>query len=120
MRIKGYSDLFIRWLFGATENNDSLLSFLNALQECEGLPRLSSVEVRNPFLLQRAYDDKLAVLDVLAVSETGQQFNVEVQDSNQPGFEERKLERWMAFLKHEGEAKVWRKAASAAGLPPQR
>jgi len=91
MRIKGYSDLFIRWLFGAEENNDSLLSFLNALQEYQGLPRLRSVQVRNPFLLQRAYDDKLAVLDVLAISETGQQFNVEVQASNHPGFEERTL-----------------------------
>jgi len=94
MRIKGYSDLFIRWLFGAEENNEYLLSFLNALQEYEGQTPLRSVLVRNPFLLQRAYDDKLAVLDVLAEAEDGLQFNVEVQASNHAGFEERTLYYW--------------------------
>ncbi|MEI8095625.1 MAG: Rpn family recombination-promoting nuclease/putative transposase [Spirochaetales bacterium] len=94
MRIKGYSDLFIRWLFGAEENNEYLLSFLNALQDYQGREPLRSVKVRNPFLLQRAYDDKLAVLDVLAEDEKGLKLNVEVQASNHPGFEERTLYYW--------------------------
>ncbi len=58
-----------------------LKDFINATQKNCELPLITSLENRNPFNLKTIYFDKESVLDIKAVSETGEIFNIEVQTS---------------------------------------
>ncbi len=75
---------------------DSLLlrDFINAAQQNCGLPLITSLEVKNPFNLKIIYFDKESVLDIKAVSETGEIFNIEVQTSGSEIFKNRSLYYW--------------------------
>ncbi|PIE03902.1 MAG: hypothetical protein CSA76_07065, partial [Spirochaetales bacterium] len=85
------SDIFIKYLFGMEGDNLLLKDFINAIQKNCGLPLITSLEVRNPFNLKTIYFDKESILDIKAVSETGEIFNIEVQTSGSEIFRNRSL-----------------------------
>ncbi|MEA2060751.1 MAG: Rpn family recombination-promoting nuclease/putative transposase [Thermodesulfobacteriota bacterium] len=92
--VKPTSDIFIRYLFGSEENKFLLLAFINAVLENSDFPRIRTVELKNPFNLKKILYDKESILDVKAVDETGQIFNIEVQTSGSSDFKHRTLYYW--------------------------
>ena len=55
-------DFVFKRIFGAQDNQDVLISFLNAVFEDAGQPLIASVEILNPFLEKDALSDKMSVL----------------------------------------------------------
>ena len=93
-RILPYSDLFVRYLLGDERNKDLLLSFINAVNEHQGLPRIASVSIVNPFNLSEYQYDKEGVIDVKATDEKGRQYDIEVQAQGTTHFVHRSLYYW--------------------------
>ncbi|MEA2059762.1 MAG: Rpn family recombination-promoting nuclease/putative transposase [Thermodesulfobacteriota bacterium] len=92
--VKPTSDIFIRYLFGSEENKFLLIAFINSVLENSNFPRIETVELKNPFNLKKIVHDKESILDVKAVDETGQTFNIEVQTSGSGDFKHRTLYYW--------------------------
>ncbi len=88
------SDIFIKYLFGMEEDSSLLKDFINATQQNCGLPLVESVEIRNPFNLQAIHSEKASILDIKAVSETGEIVNIEMQTSGNATFRNRSLYYW--------------------------
>ena len=80
-------DLAFKKLLGSPDHTSITVHFLNAVLACT--PRISEVEILNPILEPDWDSDKLAVLDVLAVDESGRQFNIEMQTSLPAGLTQR-------------------------------
>ncbi|ADG05608.1 conserved hypothetical protein [Kyrpidia tusciae DSM 2912] len=87
-------DFVFKRIFGAEENKDVLVNFLNAVFEDSGEPLVADVEILNPFLDKEALTDKLAVLDVKARTESGTLIDVEVQLWNHRDMEKRTFYYW--------------------------
>jgi predicted transposase/invertase (TIGR01784 family) len=79
--VKPTSDIFIKYLFGREEDKSLLLNFVNAVQENMNFPRIKDIELKNTFNIKNLALDKESVLDIKAVSETGEIYNIEVQTS---------------------------------------
>ncbi len=93
-RVKAYSDIFIKYLFGSPNSSDLLLSFLNSMQSAHEFPLLTSVEVLNPFNLQTALTEKLSILDIRARDQDDRLYNIEIQVASQKDYSERSLYYW--------------------------
>jgi predicted transposase/invertase (TIGR01784 family) len=63
--------------FGTPENKVSLISLLNAILELE-VP-IVDVTIENPYNLQDFESDKLSILDIKALDQSGAIYNVEMQ-----------------------------------------
>lgn len=87
-------DFVFKRIFGAEENIDVLLAFVNAVFESAEVPLITSVEILNPFLDKGALHDKMSVLDIRARTESGMLVNVEVQLWNRRDIERRTLYYW--------------------------
>ena len=81
-------DFVFKRIFGAEDNQDVLISFLNAVFEDAGQPLVASVEILNPFLEKDALSDKMSVLDVKARTESGMLVDVEIQLRDPAGYGE--------------------------------
>jgi predicted transposase/invertase (TIGR01784 family) len=88
------SDIFFRYLFGSEQNKDILISFLNAVHEDSGFPLIKDVTVLDPFNLKTSTPEKVSVLDVKAVDETGRRYDIEVQIAGNETFKARSLYYW--------------------------
>ncbi len=93
-QIKAYSDIVVKYLFGREETKDILLSFINAVMEDSGLELIKSVELKNPFNIQDFSGDKLSILDVKAVDESGRIVDIEIQSRGDRSFANRSLYYW--------------------------
>ncbi len=80
-------DFAFKKLLGSPEHSRITIHFLNAV--LGGSPRISEVTILNPFLVKDFEQDKLSVLDVLALDEHGQQLNIEMQTSLPAGMNQR-------------------------------
>ncbi|MCL4351815.1 MAG: Rpn family recombination-promoting nuclease/putative transposase [Firmicutes bacterium] len=87
-------DFVFKRIFGMQENQDVLLSFLNAVFEDSNEPTVSSVEILNPFLEKDAITDKMSVLDVKAKTDDGTLINVEIQFRDHQNMVKRTLYYW--------------------------
>ena len=87
-------DFVFKRIFGAQDNQDVLISFLNAVFEDAGQPLIASVEILNPFLEKDALSDKMSVLDVKARTESGMLLDVEIQLRDRRDMEKRTLFYW--------------------------
>ncbi len=92
--IQPTSDIFIKYLFGTEEDSPLLKDFINTTQKNAGLPLIENLEVKNPFNLKNFHFDKESVLDIKALSETDEIFNIEVQTSGNDIFKNRSLYYW--------------------------
>jgi predicted transposase/invertase (TIGR01784 family) len=71
------NDFAYKKVFGSQANELVLISLLNAILD---LPRsIVSVTIQNPFNYQDFYEDKLSVLDIKAVDESGAIYDIEMQ-----------------------------------------
>jgi predicted transposase/invertase (TIGR01784 family) len=89
-----YSDIFIKYLLGSEHNKGLLLSFVNSVMEDAGFPRVTHLEIRNPFNIKSFQADKESILDVKAFDENKRQFNIEIQASGNEIFRHRSLYYW--------------------------
>ena len=92
--IKPTSDIFFRYLFGSEENKELLLSFINSVMIDVSFPKLSSLEIKNPFNLKTIVFEKESILDIKATDETGRQYDIEVQSTGDIHFRARSLYYW--------------------------
>lgn len=71
------NDFAYKRVFGSQANEMVLISLLNAILN---LPRrIASVTIQNPFNYQDFYEDKLSILDIKAVDESGAIYDIEMQ-----------------------------------------
>jgi predicted transposase/invertase (TIGR01784 family) len=83
------NDIAFRKIFGNAKKSICLISFLNAVLELEGLNRIKSVTLINPYLLPRIMDEKSSIIDVRATDQKGRRFVVEMQVADKKGFDKR-------------------------------
>ena len=75
--IRPINDFAFKKIFGSPGNKLALISLLNAIL---GLSKpIVDVTIENPFNLQDFQDDKLSILDIKAVDQTGAIYDVEMQ-----------------------------------------
>lgn len=72
-------DFAFKLMLGSPEHSGVTIHFLNAILECE--PLITEVEFLNPFQGKNYEEDKLSVLDILAVDTHGRRLNIEMQTS---------------------------------------
>jgi predicted transposase/invertase (TIGR01784 family) len=64
-------------LLGNEKHTRITIHFLNAV--LTGQPRINQVQILNPIHDRQTFDDKLSILDILAIDELGRLLNIEVQ-----------------------------------------
>ncbi|MBI2479327.1 MAG: Rpn family recombination-promoting nuclease/putative transposase [Planctomycetia bacterium] len=75
--IRPTNDFAFKKTFGSPENKQALMSLLNAILE---LPSpIVDVTIENPYSQQDFQDDKLSILDVKALDQSGSIYNIEMQ-----------------------------------------
>ncbi|MFM7038190.1 MAG: Rpn family recombination-promoting nuclease/putative transposase, partial [Planctomycetaceae bacterium] len=80
-------DYAFKMLLGNERHINILIHFLNCM--LVGQPRIVSARIVNPAQLKRTADDKLSILDVLAIDELGRQLLIEMQTSLPAGMAQR-------------------------------
>ncbi|SLM27739.1 conserved hypothetical protein [Desulfamplus magnetovallimortis] len=101
------SDIFIKYLFGKEEHKGLLLDFINAVQANMNFPLIEKVELKNPFNIKELVFDKESILDIKAVSETKEIYNIEVQTSGNNIFKNRSLYYWSKLYSSQLEEGQW-------------
>ena len=85
-------DFAFKKLFGSEENKDLLMAFVNAVLEPE--EKIVELTLKNPYTLKRFQQEKVSIFDIRAVAEDGRQLNIEMQITDQLGYEKRALYCW--------------------------
>ena len=80
-------DFAFKLMLGSPEHSAVTIHFLNSVLVDQ--PKITHVEIRNPFLGKAGEDDKLSVLDILATDEHGRLLNIEMQTSLPAGMSQR-------------------------------
>lgn len=88
------NDYFFKRVFGSEEGKDVLIDFLNATQKRPPHDKIKTVTLDDREIDPESYYDKAARLDVLAHTELGHIFNVEVQVAKQFYLDKRILFYW--------------------------
>ncbi len=89
------NDVVFQKIFGSPENEDILISFLNALLERTEKEKIKHVEYVDTKLSDiEAVDDKIGILDVRVITEKGTHINVEIQLINRYNMINRTLFYW--------------------------
>ncbi len=89
------NDIVFQRIFGSPENEDILISFLNALLENTEKEKITKVEYVDTKLSNiEIVDDKLGILDVRVITEKGIHINVEIQLVNRHNMINRTLFYW--------------------------
>ncbi|MCT4697487.1 Rpn family recombination-promoting nuclease/putative transposase [Candidatus Cardinium sp. TP] len=85
-------DLAFKKIFGVEENKDLLIALINAT--VSPADQVVDVTLLNPYNPKNFRTDKLSILDVKAVSETGKRFNIEIQITDEADYDKRALYYW--------------------------
>ncbi|MDN5247084.1 MAG: Rpn family recombination-promoting nuclease/putative transposase [Candidatus Cardinium sp.] len=85
-------DLAFKKIFGVEENKDLLIALINATVAPED--QVVDVTLLNPYNPKNFRTDRLSILDVKAVSETGKRFNIEIQITDEADYDKRALYYW--------------------------
>ncbi len=90
--ISRMNDYFARYLLSKDGNEDILLSFINSVMRNKNQKEFASVSVKNTFNLKEHYTESETILDVKAVTDSGEVVIVEVQVKGNETFFDRVLE----------------------------
>ncbi|MDP4144094.1 MAG: Rpn family recombination-promoting nuclease/putative transposase [Bacillota bacterium] len=89
------NDVVFQKIFGSPENEDILISFLNALMEKTEKEKIKHIDYIDTKLSDiEAIDDKIGILDVRVITEKGVHINVEIQLINRYNMINRTLFYW--------------------------
>ena len=80
-------DFAFKLVFGNPDHTRITIHFLNSILKLSS--PISEVTIQNPFLGKGEEDDKLSVLDILAVDQAGRIFNIEMQTTLPAGMKRR-------------------------------
>ena len=75
--IRPINDFAYKKIFGTPANKLALISLLNAILSLRS--PIADVTIVNPYNLQDFQDDKLSILDVKAVDQSGSIYDIEMQ-----------------------------------------
>ncbi|MGR0481494.1 MAG: Rpn family recombination-promoting nuclease/putative transposase [Candidatus Electronema sp. V4] len=95
-RINPRVDFAFKKLFGSEENNDLLISLINAVVSEED--QAADVTLRNPYSLADYQAGKMSILDIKAVDRKGRWYNVEMQISEDLYFDKRAIYYWAKLV----------------------
>ncbi|MBC7960450.1 MAG: Rpn family recombination-promoting nuclease/putative transposase, partial [Vallitaleaceae bacterium] len=87
------NDLVFKAVFGRNtpESKEALIRMLNAILKEYHQDHIQQITHKNPYLEQSHVDEKVAILDIKAVTDQGEQINIEMQVGAQKGFRKRLL-----------------------------
>ncbi len=88
------NDYFARYLLGQRGNEDILLNFINSVMRDNDLEEFESVTVTNPYNLKEHASETETIVDVKAVTASGEKVIIEVQVRGNKTFFDRVLEYW--------------------------
>ncbi|OCL26022.1 transposase [Orenia metallireducens] len=91
-RLNPRVDFAFKKLFGSEENKDILISFINSVLDKE--EQIKDLVLKNPYNSKNFKNDKLSILDVKAVDEKGNWYNIEMQITDQDYYDKRALYYW--------------------------
>lgn len=91
-------DCVFKALLGSEENKSLLIHFLNAVMDLPNGERIKEVHLLNPVNEKRHQQDKLTVVDVKAIDESGNIYQVDVQRQLHAAIEERMGHNWATIL----------------------
>lgn len=94
-------DFLFKRLFGDVERTDILIAFLNGIFEDAGAPRVTSVQLLNPYIDKDALTDKMSVLDILARTDQATLIDIEIQIRNTGEMRERSLYYWTKLYENQ-------------------
>ena len=80
-------DFAFKVMLGSPKHSGVTIHFLNSILIDQ--PKITHVEILNPFLGKETEDDKLSILDILATDEHGRLLNIEMQTSLPAGMSQR-------------------------------
>jgi predicted transposase/invertase (TIGR01784 family) len=95
-RINLRVDFAFKKLFGSEENQDILLSLINAIVSEQ--EQVVEVELKNPYSLTDYLTGKMPLLNIKAKSKNGRWFNIEMQISEDFNFDKRALYYWAKLI----------------------
>ena len=91
------NDYFFKYVFGSEEGTDVLIDFLNATQNRPPNNRIKSVKLEDREIDPERYMDKAIRLDVVATTELGHVYQIEVQVADQIFIDQRSLYYWASL-----------------------
>lgn len=87
-------DFVFNYTMASEGSENSLKSFINAVQEDAGREIAEKIYIQNPFNLSSFINGKKSILDVKAIDTSLRRYNVEIQTVNQISFKNRILYYW--------------------------
>lgn len=91
------NDYFFKYVFGSEEGTDVLIDFLNATQNRPPNNRIKTVKLEDREIDPERYMDKAIRLDVVATTELGHVYQIEVQVVDQVFIDQRSLYYWVSL-----------------------
>ncbi|MGV2433072.1 MAG UNVERIFIED_CONTAM: Rpn family recombination-promoting nuclease/putative transposase [Rickettsiaceae bacterium] len=85
-------DIAFKKIFGVEENKDLLISLINSVVSDED--QVKEITLLNPYNPQNFRNDKLSILDIKAIGETGKRYNIEIQLIDEADYDKRALYYW--------------------------
>ena len=85
------NDLAFKKIFGDENHTTILISLLNSILGFEGVDKIVSVNIANPYQVPRIKDLKESILDVNAENQRGEKFIVEMQGKDESNFKKRSV-----------------------------
>ncbi len=85
-------DFAFKKLFGSEGNKDILISFINAIVSPQD--KVKDITLINPYNDPQYKGDKLSILDIKAIDETGRHYNIEMQMVDEVSYDQRALYYW--------------------------
>lgn len=92
--IRPMNDVAFRFTFGRETTKQNLCNLLNAILEAVHREPIKQLTLKGTELTPERFQSKSCRLDILAVTETGEQINVEVQVTNRFNMARRSLFYW--------------------------
>ena len=88
------NDCFVRYLFSNLGNEKIVLNFVNAVMANLNFKTFETLEILNPFNLQKYLNSKESVVDIKCTSDTGEVVIIEIQLQGNETFIKRTLFYW--------------------------
>lgn len=87
-------DFAFKQLFGSEKNKSITIVFLNAILQKTNRGTIKSIEFKNIELIPEHQEDKESRLDILALTDSGEYINIEIQFTNQYDMVKRSIYYW--------------------------
>ena len=85
------NDCFVRYLFSNLGNEKIVLNFVNAVMDNLNFKTFETLEILNPFNLQKYLNSKESVVDIKCTADTGEVVIIEIQLQGNETFIKRTL-----------------------------